>query len=558
MRMRLAALIALMSVPLWAQDQSYATYPTYDDVSRQHERPHRDFITVEGAGPGPKFLYFTVVVSPTGDVLDAFPESDSSTANVLQFWPLVEQEIRQWKFIPFEENWTPVTAQIKEHIILIPAEEQPKNRARAPVVRPNSEVMFTLKRSGSYWGGPTYTVAVGTDGIVFEGLSFVVAPGKHTATVDAGEVRRLAQSFVDADFYSMKDEYVANNISDLPSSTLSISIDGYTKQIKEYGGFAAGMPRVFKELQHIVDAFAGTQRWVDGADGLILALQQEKLNFQSFDAQVMLKEAANRGSPTTVRELLNAGVPLERLPAPKTSEPDLSFFGELRHPRPEEVGWLEAASNHPEVLQVFVAAQVSMHDQDDKDRALADAASAGNLKSVQLLITYGASVNAQFNSLGDKRSVLIFAAESGNPDVVREILRYHPQLETRDSRGRTAMFSSDDHGRDSIGNHVECVRLLAEAGADVEARDNNGNTPLHVTFLADVAEELLNLGADVNARNNEGETPMFTTVVCDVIPILIAHGADLTIRNDKGQTALQAARLFHSPYCDAMDKLNRR
>jgi len=48
---------------------------------------------------------------------------------------------------------------------------------------------------------------------------------------------------------------------------------------------------------------------------------------------------------------------------------------------------------------------------------------------------------------------------------------------------------------------LECVRLLAQAGANVNAHDNEGNTPLHETFLSDVEEELLKLGEDVNARN---------------------------------------------------------
>jgi hypothetical protein len=558
MLVRLAVLTSMAAL-LWAQNESHPTSPTYkNDVARQHEKPHRDFITVEGADPGANFLYFTVVVSTTGDVVDAFPDNDSSTPNVLRFWPQVEGEIRQWKFIPFEQNGRAVTARVEEHVILIPEETQPKNRASAPVVRPNSEVTITLHRSGGFWGGPTYAVTVSSEGIVFDGIAFIVAPGKHTASVDAGEVRRLAQSFVDANFYSMNDEYVANNISDLPSSMLSISIDGYGKEVKEYGGSTAGMPGVIRELQQSVEAFAKAQRWVAGADGLVPALLEEKFNFRSVEAQVILKEAANRGSPAAVQELLSAGVPLEPLAAPGPSESDISFFGEMRHLRAEDVGWLSAASNRPDELQIFLDAGASKHDQEDKDRALSDAASAGNLKSVQMLIAYGANIDAETDSVGDKRSVLIFAAESGNPDVVREVLRQRPRLEARDSRGRTAMFSSDEQGRDSIGNHVECVRLLAQAGADVNARDDSGNTPLHVTFLADVAEELLKLGADVNARNNAGETPIFTTLVCEAIPILIAHGTDLTIRNNKGQSAPKAATLSHSPYCDAMDELNRR
>jgi ankyrin repeat protein len=121
--------------------------------------------------------------------------------------------------------------------------------------------------------------------------------------------------------------------------------------------------------------------------------------------------------------------------------------------------------------------------------------------------------------------------------MVREILGYHPKLEIRDREGRTAIFAASVSGL-----NVECVRLLVEAGANVNARDHNGNTALHVSFTTDVAEELLKLGADVNARNNDGETPIFTTFDDAAIPLFIEHGADLTIRNNKGQTVMEAAK----------------
>ena len=49
-------------------------------------------------------------------------------------------------------------------------------------------------------------------------------------------------------------------------------------------------------------------------------------------------------------------------------------------------------------------------------------------------------------------------------------------------------------------------------------------------------------GANVNARNNDGESPIFTTVDDEAIPLFIEHGADLSIRNNKGEDVVQAAR----------------
>jgi ankyrin repeat protein len=54
--------------------------------------------------------------------------------------------------------------------------------------------------------------------------------------------------------------------------------------------------------------------------------------------------------------------------------------------------------------------------------------------------------------------------------------------------------------------------------------------------------ELLKLGADVNARNKAGETPIFTTVDNDAIPLFMEHGAGLTIRNSNGKTVMEAAK----------------
>jgi len=87
------------------------------------------------------------------------------------------------------------------------------------------------------------------------------------------------------------------------------------------------------------------------------------------------------------------------------------------------------------------------------------------------------------------------------------ILGYHPDLEVRDPTDATAIFAIGDSQGDREDDRLECLRLLTAAGANVNARDNDGNTPLHKTYLTVVAKELLKDGADVNARNNNGEPP---------------------------------------------------
>jgi hypothetical protein len=276
------------------------------------------------------------------------------------------------------------------------------------------------------------------------------------------------------------------------------------------------------------------------------ALHAESYDFRTLRAQTMLKEAATRGEAATVLGLLEAGVPLDPLPLPKSKQPE-DVFGIERD------GWLTAASRQPETLAILVATEASKDDQADKDLALVGAADSGHLNSVQALIAYGANPNADLTKLTvsesgggmtlgwkGQGSVLYNAARSGNPDVVREILRYHPDLEARDRDGRTAMFAAGEYRDTDVEDaRVECVRLLAEAGADVNARDKDGNTPLHDTILSDVKEELLKLGADVNARNQNGETPIFTTYDGDDYPLFIRYGADLSITNNKGETVTQ-------------------
>lgn len=96
--------------------------------------------------------------------------------------------------------------------------------------------------------------------------------------------------------------------------------------------------------------------------------------------------------------------------------------------------------------------------------------------------------------------------------------------------------------------NMEIIRILLDANADTDMLYLN-KTPLMLAihnYHWEIAEMIINAGADVNTQNEWGSTALNLAITCDlrtekIIRMLINVGADVNLKNKKGQTFLELA-----------------
>ena len=139
----------------------------------------------------------------------------------------------------------------------------------------------------------------------------------------------------------------------------------------------------------------------------------------------------------------------------------------------------------------------------------------------------------------DGSSLLMIAARSGKPPMVKTLLAARPKLNVRNPLGETALMLAAFQG------HLEVVQLLISSGAEV---NQSGWTPLIYSAAQnrmDVARLLLKSGAQVNAQSASGTSALMMAAReghLSMVLLLMEHGADLNLKTDDGATALKVAR----------------
>lgn len=121
-------------------------------------------------------------------------------------------------------------------------------------------VIISMERTVCFGTCPDYELTIyGNGTVVYEGRNFVAVTGMRTSTIPVQDVRGLVTEFYRINYFSLEDEYTAQ-VTDLPTTTTSIKIDGRFKQVVDY----YGAPEALRQLEERIDKVANSAVWVTG------------------------------------------------------------------------------------------------------------------------------------------------------------------------------------------------------------------------------------------------------------------------------------------------------
>jgi hypothetical protein len=107
---------------------------------------------------------------------------------------------------------------------------------------------------------------------------------------------------------------------------------------------------------------------------------------------------------------------------------------------------------------------------------------------------------------------LLIAAQNGNNETVEALLRQGVPVDAKDDNGRTPLLWA------AVKGHIDVCELLLTHNAHVDATNHYGVTPLMWAAIyghKDLCELLLTHNAQVDAKYDDGATPLMRAAATD-------------------------------------------
>jgi ankyrin repeat protein len=333
---------------------------------------------------------------------------------------------------------------------------------------------------------------------------------------------------------------------------------------------AGADPNTKDEIEDSAFLYAGAE----GLDEILRATLRHGADVESTNrfGGTALIPASEHGHTGTVRILINAGVPLDHVN-------DLGWTAML-----EAIVLGDGSSEHVDVVRQLIGGGADPTVRDGDGRTPRSLAAARGFADIVALIDGAEDIR-------ERGQRLITAARDGDTDRAERLLDQHASIAARDSSGATALVAA------AYGNHLHIARLLLEAGADPNAKDETVQSA-YLIATSEVGDDprLLRLtlrhGADVRSLdswkgtgliraadrgfdeiirvlldhdqpkgrlpyrmkidhvNRIGYTALHEAVILGdggpshqrTVAVLVDAGVDQTVRDPRGDTALDVAR----------------